>query len=92
MNPFLARLNELMQELERQHTKQQDTLQQQNELIMRLTKENQTYKERLETLTKQSENQIHNFSIQRKQLQDTIEKLNSENSRLLKLLQSNKKP
>lgn len=91
MNPFLRRYNELMSDLERKMTVQANLTNEQNELIERLTNENSAYKVQLESLTATLASITSNTAKQETQFTALIAKLNSENSRLMTLLQNNKK-
>ena len=97
MNQFLRRYNELMSDLEHKMTAQANLANEQNELIERLTNENQAYKAQLELLSKKLDALASNSTTLEQGSAKLIEKLNSENrrlasenERLTSLLQSNK--
>lgn len=87
-----------MSDLERKMTAQANLANEQNELIERLTNENQAYKAQLELLSKKLDALASNNTTLEQGSAKLIEKLNSENrqlasenERLTSLLQSNKK-
>ncbi|AKG08451.1 hypothetical protein AAX05_09325 [Moraxella bovoculi] len=88
-NEFLNNYTSLLDELEQQLNELTNSTTAQNKLIERLTIENQTYKEHLESLTAKLQHITNNTAKQEAQFTALITRLNSENSKLAK---QNKQP